>query len=261
MGDFMKRFLTAISILALSFTLLTPLQARAMDEGDIGQGFAQPTYEEMIQSVIILGGLDINDNAVADEYGKMIYCDVFKKNYKNDFEWNNIRRQIVSRVLEKKELFRLQYEIYGEVNLGRYDFANQIFPLTEETQLIGIGSLSVFDFGRFEPYCKGGPKTRGEPLFPRGINLNLNQKLMLEGLKMPMEEAEQLLKTMQEMEIKNRKLYTRFRVRLMDIPRMTKDLQKTRNISVMVGAQVLAIDFFLDPELSMKVASINPMLR
>src|SRR4051812_23800559 len=111
---------------ALTFAgLATPAQAITAYNGENGEAFAEPTFRDLSMMLLMLDGVDINNPKVADDYAKMQFCGLYKDKFRNDFEWNKVRLQIINRVLSKKDYYRLQYELDGTINLDRYNFDTQ----------------------------------------------------------------------------------------------------------------------------------------
>lgn len=226
--------------------------AASAGDSEIGEAYALPTFKELTQTTILLGGLDINDPKIADEYAKLSYCDLYKNNYKNDFQWNNIKQQIVSRVLEKKEMYRLQYEIHGSVRLGRYDFERQFFPFVENSKLVNVGSMVILESSSYTKYCDG----LEIGLFPKTMFVILNQPLTLDSIKMPMDEAEKFLAKLEDMKIFNRTLYVRFRFKIIDVSRVVASREKEdKNVRTDFRGKLSTIDFYYDREMTKWAAS------
>jgi hypothetical protein len=204
-----------------------------------------------MQTVVVMGGANINNSAVADEYGRIIYCEIFKKVFKNDFEWNNVRRQIISRVLEQREMYRNQFELRGLVRLDRYDFERQLFPLTPDTKLTNVGRMSIFHSREYKDPCPStsNMKTTESFKFPPSADLVLTQPLNLEFVKVSPDVAERILKEMQKMRIADRSLFVRFRFRVVDTPVILKDNLGNNATADMIG-QIQQVDFFLDREMT-----------
>ena len=227
-------------------------RAPSSDDVDVGEAYVATNFKELIQSMVLMSGLDINDNAIADEYSKILYCDLYEKNFTNDFEWNNIRRQIVSRVLEKRETYRLNYEIFSVIKLERYDFENQFFPLTADTKMVKVGTMIVYDRrADYVPYCG---QSLPSPLLPPIIQLGLSQPLTFDKFKIPMDEAEDLIDSFERLKITDRQLYARVRTRLNFMGEIAKD--KGNAMRATIRAEIKSIDLFLDKEMTMFVKNI-----
>lgn len=250
----MKRILYTFALLSMLTLSSLTAHAQSSETGDMGEGYAYPSFKEISQTLIMLGGLDINKQEIADEYARLVYCPLYEEKYSNDFDWNNIRRQIVSRVLEKKEIYRVQYEFYSVINLDRYDFEAQVFPLTEKSVMNNVGRMGLLDNGSFQPFC-GVNMSIASMYFPAIVRLILHQPLNLTVIKMPMDEAELMLKKMAEQKIENRRLFIRFRFKAVGTPIFNKTTGG-RNLSVDLFGNMKAIDLFLDKEMTHWIASL-----
>ena len=221
--------------------------ALAAADNDIGEGYASPTFKELSQTVVLLGGVDINKTKVADEYGRLVYCGEYQENFKNDFEWSKIRNQIVSRVLEKKEYFRVLYEITAIFKLGRYDSRSKSFPLSPDTAMVNVGSMLIFSGKDYKLYCGIG---YGSPAFPSNITMVLDPPLTLKGFKFPEDGAEKLIARMLEKENSGRQIYGRIRLRITDV------LKPVTIESAKLRGAITAIDLFLDEDMTQLVSSV-----
>lgn len=220
---------------------------------EIGEAYAVPTYKEIIQTTLLMGGYDISATEVTDEYAKVMYCDLYKENYKNDFQWNSLRRQIISRVQEKKEYYRVQYEIHSSAKLGRYDFDGQFFPLVDEDRLLSIGSMIVHDKADAKPFCQD---TQLSVVFPFRVLLKLPEPFTFDKVKMPMDEAEHLLKQFENMRDPSRMLYARLRFKVMDVlPEKNIDRAVSGRDIVFMG-KLKEVAVFLDKDMTQLVQTI-----
>ncbi len=223
--------------------------------GDVVEGYARPDYRDLIQTIIVLGGLDINTPKVADEYAQLVECTSYRKYAADDFSWNDIRKQVVERVRSKQESYRIHYEYSGVVKIDRYDFSRQVFPLTPDTQLNNVGRMDVVTPQAAWPYlCRTGPKDKREPYFPLQIGLALNTPLVLNSFAMPPERAEALLAKLKARGVTDRSIFVRFRFRVIDQPKILLDKKNVMYRADMVG-RIEQIDFFLDRDLTIWIAS------
>lgn len=251
---------TSLALGGQAFAAAVDEKAPPAEKEKIVEAYAPPDYREVIQSMVVLGGYDINDIKVADAYGEILYCDMYTKYFSNDFEWNNIRRQIANRVLQKKEMYRVQYEYKGLIKLDRYSFEKQVFPLTKETRMSNVGSLQLISEteARATTPCLQ-QKEKDSTFFPMSIYLRFPRPINLTELKLPQDEAEVLLNKLKAMRVADRSLHVRYRFRVVDVPRISRaegDDDQQRNIG-QINAQMQAADFYLDRDLTMKVASVE----
>jgi hypothetical protein len=225
--------------------------------GESGEAFASPTFRELSQMLVMMDGIDINDPAVADDYAKLLYCGLYKDKFKNDFEWNKVRQQLINRVVSKKDYYRTQFELAGSINLDRYNFETQDFPLTPATEMVRVGSMILYDVTnepdpRLRVLCRDESVTR---VFPGHYLFVLAQPLTFDRLKLPMEEAKALLERMNSTKNKDRRLFVRFRLRITGIDKVLKT--RAENVQVMLKGEMTNIDIFHDAELTKLLTSIN----
>lgn len=248
----MKRILIILFVL---LGLCLPMQA-VHAEKDIGEGFAPVNFKELIQTIVMMGGgFDIHETRVADEYARLVYCDLYKKSYHNDVEWNKIRKKIVSRALEKREYFRILYEMTGAFQLERYDFEGQFFPLTKNTAMRNVGSLVLISPDNYTPHCPTGEDH--ENLFVPHIRLLLNQPLTLDKFRIPPDEVEEFLARQTEAGNRSRWLFGRIRIRITEAGDIVRDKEKDRILRENLIGEIVSVNFYLDSEFTKPVGGIQ----
>lgn len=235
-------------VLLLAFTLAFPLTGATQSMAPVseqkssgGESFAPPTSRDILQSYIMLDGVDIKDPKKADDYARLMYCGLYEEKFASDFEWNTIRNQLIDRIKQKKEYFRTQYEISGIIYLGRYNFETQDFPLVEKSSLFNVSSLVLIDDQGIT--TQGACMSKYQNSFPRSYVVKLKQALTVDRLKVPLDEAEKLLARMEKVKNKDRRLYIRFRVRVSS----AAPSGRGSTYGSFVG-DVTAIDVFYDKE-------------
>ena len=217
--------------------------AKAPARGKImgGAAYAAPTSLDLLQSLVMLDGIDVRDTKIIDQYARWVYCDLYKEKFNNDFEWNQTRSQIMERIKLKKENFRTFYEIGGIVYLGRYDFDTQHFPLANNSALMGVSSLILIEDMNPNNECS----TMGNGFALREMLARLRQPFTFDRLKIPMDEAEKLLARLDKMKNAERKMYVRFRIILHSVvPSSKNGLPNT------FVADVVSVDVFYDREMT-----------
>lgn len=224
--------------------------------GEVVEGYARPDYRDLIQTIVVLGGLDINNAKVANEYARLIECQSYRKYHADDFSWNAIRQQVVERVRGKKENYRIYYEYAGLVKLDRYDFGRQLFPLTAETRFNNVGRMDVITSAAAKPYlCRINNEDKSEPYFPLLVGLTLNNPLELKGFAMAPDRAEALLAKLKARGVADRSIFVRFRFRVIDQPKVLSEKKGEMFRAELIG-NIEHIDFFLDRELTAWIASV-----
>ncbi len=216
-----------------------------------GEAYVEADLKELLQTFVMLDGVNIKDPEILGHYASIFYCPLFKEKFENDFEWNTLREQISSRLLLKKEHYRSLYEVTGVVYLGRYNFDTQDFPLAGESRMFNVGSMVMVQ-GRYPNNCKIERRV-AIVLFPMIYMLYLKQPFTLDRLKISMDEAEALLKRMELEKNAERKLFIRFRSKIQSLY-----AGKMVDTSVTAGflGELTAVDIFFDREMTQLVTSI-----
>ncbi len=233
-----------------------PKSVSTKASGEVFEGYARTDYLELIQTIVVLGGLDINNERVADQYARLTECAQYTKYYRDDFSWNNIRQQVVDRVRSKRENFRTLYEYRAVVELDRYDFTRKVFPFTRNTSFNNVGRMDVMLPGDVLNYlCRPPGDEKTDVFFPLTVGFILSSPLNLTGLAIPPEKAENVLTLLRDAGGDRRSIYVRFRFKVVDQPRIVIDSKQTMQRADLSG-YVEYIDFFLDRDLTMWIASM-----
>lgn len=248
----MNRFITAFLFLVYLACMAVP--ASALLPQDVGEGYAAPNYPELIQTMLMMNGADISNPRIADEYGRLVYCDIYKKDYGNDVLWEKVRDEIINRAKKKKEYFRIKYEIASVFYLGRYDFERQWFPIdAAKSSIENVGSLSLMGVGEYSNDCTGQPIYSS--IFPLIVIMQLNEPLTIEGFTIPKEKVDRLIVRMEEAGDVDRRIYGRIRMVVDSAKGVDYSEQNTGR--VILNGKVISVDFFIDPELTKPMASIH----
>lgn len=257
----MTRFFSAFFAAVLLMAAFSIARAGVIG-GDTGESYADPVYKELTQTLIMMDGLDVSNPIVANDYAKLFYCDLYKQNSRNDFDWQKIRHQIISRVLQKKEYYRIQYQMPATVKLNVYNFETQDFPFTPLTSLVRVGSIEMIGVSHMNDPTKGAFRPCGAPdfsvSFPAIHVLLMHQPLTFDRLKIPMDEAKLLLEKMTAMRNTERLLYVRMRFRLQALNRkLPPPPMNLRRNRAEYMSEVTQIDVFLDQEMTKFVTTIH----
>lgn len=205
-------------------------------------GYARANFKDLVQTYVSLGGADIMNPKVVDEYAEILHCDSYREKYTNDFEWNQVRQMIQGSLMQKKVFYRTLYEFGGPIFLNRYDFKSQSFPLAEESVQKNIGRMIMFYNQEFEPYC--GRRRRPDN-FPQHFALDIKTPLSMTNIYMSQEEADALVKRMNDSQNTDRKVYVRFRVKVLGSVGTEGGGQ---GYKVVLDGEIEDIDFFEDAD-------------
>lgn len=225
-----------------------------------GEAYAEANFRDLTQTLILMDGISIEENKILDEYARMNYCSIYEEKFHDDFEWVQFRKLLAQKIQSKKEYYRNLYQISGVIYLGRYNFDTQDFPFIKNSALVNVGSLQLYDVSynstegkEARTICSGKEKAM---MMPDHYVFELNQPLTFDRLKMPMEEAKRLLDRMMRTDNKDRRLYVRFRMRVISIvPIPIKQFEA--HTTVRLRGELTGIDIFLDRELTQPFATVE----
>ena len=241
------------------FAVLLILVSLALPAGkasaavEAGEGYVQPTYPELVQTLLMMGGADITNTKVADEYGRLVYCELFRKSFSNDVVSEKHRTEIVNRALKKKEYFRVKYEVVGIFYLGRYDFKNEYFPIAPKAPITNVGTVNLFSPKDFGTDCAGIGVYSS--VFPMSIVMQLNEPLTIQGFRIAKEKVEKLMVRLEEAGNTDRRVYGR--IRLMTTDAKGINFTQSNASQAVLNGKVISVDFFIDHELTKPIASIR----
>lgn len=254
----MKRFFA--KLLCTAMLLAVPAGSANASKYGGGESYAEANFRDLSQTLVLMDGVSIEEPKVLEEYAKMNYCEIYKEKFQDDFEWSQFRKLVVQKVQSKKEYYRNLYQISGIVFLGRYNFDTQDFPFVDNSALMNVGSLQLFELNRKSNnadtarlLCGGTDKST---LLPNKYVFELNQPLTFDRLKLPMEEAKHLLDRMDQMGNADRRLYVRFRMRVISVMPIDPKLLNV-NITARMRGELTAIDIFLDRDLTQPFATVE----
>ncbi|MBI1216877.1 MAG: DUF4852 domain-containing protein [Alphaproteobacteria bacterium] len=242
-------------VIFFSLILACAVPPRAMAESGPGQGesFSPPTYRDLVQTFLMMQGLDINKDKIADEYAKLSYCSLYKKKFHNDFSWNKIRSELITRVNQKRDYYRVQYQLEGTIYLGRFNFENQQFPLIKDSAINHIGALIATDPRSPDslPYRLCGDHDFSS-VFPYQYIFELNRPFSLKALKVSQDEAKALLDKLASLGDTDRRLYVRFRYRIQTVDKIDPfgkgfDIRGARGS---FHGELTSVDLFLDHDMT-----------
>jgi hypothetical protein len=242
-----------IAIFLILVSLSLPAGTAMATVADTGEGYAVATYPELIQTLIMMGGADITNTKIADEYGRLVYCGFYKKAFSNDVLWEKIRNEIVNRALKKKEYFRVKYEVVSIFYLGRYDMQNEYFPISHKSSITNVGSVSLFSNKDFGTDCSG--QNINSTVFPMDVVMKLNEPLTIPGFRIPRDRVEKLNVRMEEAGDSDRRVYGRIRLITTDAKGL--DFTDSNTSEEVLDGKVISVDFFIDRELTKPIAHIR----
>lgn len=244
----MKNLKNILAVVLFLWSLSTGSSFAATAEVAGSDGFAPVSYRDFARTVTMMGGVDIQNIDAADAYAEINYCILFQQKYLNDLEWHDLRKNIITRVMEKKDSYRTLFQADDAFIIGRYDPVKQSFVLDKDSALNGVGFLGLDVDKVFS--CVAGERVAS--VYSNSMRVLLSQPFTLQEVRVPLEEAKRILPLIKQTERGKRFLYARLRFRVMSAPR------KVHEAGMMeLAGEMVSVDFFLDKELTMPITVLH----
>ncbi len=242
--------------IAFGLTIFSHNIATAQDitEIDIKEGYANPSFRELYNTIFMIGGIDSDNSDAIDEYAKLNYCEDYQKFHKNDFEWNKYRTGIKEKIKGKKESFRVLYEFVEPFHIGRYDFKEEKFPIDSKFAMNNLGSIAIMNDRGFEPYC--GESKPPEAL-PADISMMLSNPVSVTSINIRKNFIEGISKYFENQagDDGDRVIYGRLRFRVTDA--LGYRHYNKRVTGYNIEGVVDGVDFFFDKDLIYKIPNVE----
>ncbi|MDD3287715.1 MAG: DUF4852 domain-containing protein [Alphaproteobacteria bacterium] len=187
------------ALIALFMCAASP--ARAED-------FVAPTLENITNTIIRYGAININKDDVIDNYGILMECKIFEYFYNDDFKWQKARAALREKIRQDVATFPTSYAYDAELQLDRYDFKNKQYKFTEKTTIKNVNSFSL----KFKGGIVCGNKRNN--VLPEEFRIVLDRPIYVSGLPLGNKEAEAFLKRMKDSQNNDRIVYARFNLRV-----------------------------------------------
>lgn len=238
----MKRFL-GLFLIVLSFACVS--SARADD-------FAIPKYENMVNTLIRYGALNIKNNEVLDEYSIMTECKLYQHFYDDEFKWQKFREAMRQKLDQDVKTFPTGYRYDTKLHLDRYSFEDRLYRFSNKSMADGFGSFLLRVKYNADPTCAAALKV----MFPFAYRIVLARPLYLAGLPFTESEARGLMDRLNEAGNKDRTIYVRFNFRIVYIAPVAKnkarmvyeqlDTEKKSNAEIRMDARLDSVNFYED---------------
>lgn len=238
-----KIFIITITVLMLGYTGFAEAKS-------IGRGYSSADFRTLTQTFFSMYNNGNPPDAMVDEYAQMAYCELYEELFTNDFEWNKVRKVIKNDLRQYGQNIPNDYEIVGDVSLARYDFEAESFPLLGKARHENVGKLYLFSQGDYFTFCG----RRGNlNVLPSSYMVTLFNPFTITSLKISPEMAREYVDYMYQDKEGAKRVFARYRVRLYDL----NDVIEGRSVAADFQGEIVSIDYFLDPELTQKLYTIN----
>jgi len=241
------------------FLLLAFLLAAAPAHADI---YAQPTWDNLVHSLVRFGALELTDDVILDEYAAITDCDIYHAFHEQDFKWHEVRDAMRKSVEMNLTKYPGSYVYEDKLLLGRYDFKDQMYYFSEKNPLQKVNAFFMF---------RAAPLTCHETtirFIPKAFRAILDESVSIPGLPLTQRSADALLRRMDANNNKERAIYVRFNLHINYIGKLSRNPNASdtsfvqqgapQNSPALLNAQVDTIDFFEDERHTKLLYSYQP---
>ena len=190
------------------------------------QTYAKPSYENMLQTLIRMGALNITDDSVIDDYAVITECKLYANFFKDDFKWNRIRQAMRQSIKQNVATYPTGFAYEAELQLDRYDFQEKLYKFRERATVKNVNAFVLFST---EGRTCADQKVNVLPTAFRAI---LNEPIYFTGLPLTEEDAKALLKRMEADGNRDRIVYARFNLRITYIAPLRRPDNAPANVLV-----------------------------
>ncbi|MGZ9097860.1 MAG: DUF4852 domain-containing protein [Micavibrio sp.] len=176
------------------------------DDLEIKDGYGIPTFKNLSKLYWALAMFDLGDDVAIDNYLMINECDLYRKYFSSDFEFESLRAATKETIVKNMASFPVKFEIMIPVGLDRYDTGTEKFKLDPRSHFIGSKRLEVYvnDVGAF--VC--GKNRSDIPGYPKNFILTLSRPFTLTEVPVPPELAQFYIEESQKLAQKYSYRYT-----------------------------------------------------
>ena len=202
-----SRGLRPVFVLALLFCAFLPAAVYAQEASQIApvsddgaallddHGRLKPVEDEYVEMSVenlskmywAVAMLSFDDPKNIDNYLMINECDMYRKFYHNDFEWQEIRRVTTDYIRGNLGTFSTKFEVIMPIYLDRYDLNIGKFLIQPDSQFNNVVRLET---GYSRTYLNVCGEEGAIPNYPKNIVLNFNLPFTLTDIPVKPEVAE-----------------------------------------------------------------------
>jgi hypothetical protein len=205
-----------IRFTALVFSLLLALGASPALAGD----YVQASWPNVLRTMVRFNALDLEDQAIIDEYAIVTECDLYRAFFHDDFKWNQVRQAVRKSVEQNMATFPSTYSYEVKLQLDRYDFDTQLYKFTDKSAIRNVNAFMIYSV---EGIPCGSTDVK---IMPRNYRAVLASPVYLDGIPLPEKDAKTLLKMMTENKNLDRIVYAKFNLRIVYVEPMRRTTKR-----------------------------------
>ena len=225
---------------------------------------AQPTWPNLLRTLVRFRALDLSDIGVLDEYAAVTECDLFDHFYRDDFKWNKVRLAVQDDVRKNIMSFPASYHYDTRLQLDRYDFQQRQFHFTERTVVRNVNIFTIF---RADGQVCNGTRMH---YVPKDFSAVLETPVYVTGLPLAQKDAQLLLARLTGGGNTQRIIQARFNLDIAYIEPLRRTFNQStsqasyaqpgggRNDAIRMDARLNSIEFFEDEEKTKPIYVYKP---
>ena len=221
----------------------------------VAQNYAKPSYENLLQTLIRMGALNITDDTVIGDYAVITECKLHATFFKDDFKWNRVRQAMRQSIKQNVATYPTGYAYEAELQLDRYDFKEQLYKFKERAT---VKNVNVFGLFSTEGRTCAGQKVN---VLPNAFRAVLHEPIYFIGIPLTEGDAKGLLARMEAATNRDRIVYARFNLRITYVPPLRRPdnapketlvplQQEKSDSSVRLDARLDSLEIYEDAERS-----------
>lgn len=215
----------------------------------IAPEFQEVDYPTLVRLAWSLGVHKIESDEDVDAYLMVSECSLYEKYYKNEFQWEKLRKAARQYLQKYGSSVSHYYEYTQTIKLGRYDANLQGFPIANVQNYTSLKSLQIANYKSGATSC--GQLGMDSTKYPGAGMVNILSPLSLTFIRVPKDLAMEYIGWRNDQgfsESEARQAYVRFRVRVDGFVGIETVLSSP---SYVFYGKLLELDVFADKEMMM----------
>lgn len=228
-----------------------PVAAVPYKDGEkaIAPDFQEIDYATLVRLAWSLGVHKLESDEDIDAYLMVSECTLYEKYYKNEFQWEKLRKAARQYLQKYGGSVSHYYEYTQTIQLGRYDNNLQGFPIANVQNYTALKSLQIANYKSGSTSC--GQLGMEPTKYPGAGAVNILSPLSLTFIRVPKNLAMEYINWRNDQgfsENEARQAYVRFRVRVDGFVGI-EPVEGTP--SYVFYGKLLELDVFADKEMMM----------
>lgn len=224
--------------------------------------YVQPTLQNISKLYWKKNALVESNDTAIDNFMLINECDIYKKFFKDDFEWERIREAGRKMIKENKDSFPYKFKMLIPIDLGRYNMTRKGFSLINKTAFKDLRRIEIGGNSNRTSVCKNDNTIEN---YPRNLILILNKPFSYDFVELDEHIAQAFIvrqkyaKINRPRELQNKNFdrlaYARMRITFSKYQGETRGSDNFP-VAIMFG-RLDGIDIFEDPDEKRLLTSVD----